>query len=242
MNPDKHLELEEVVRFLSKNFPEHVPNPNYDKAAFFKQLPREGTLLDVGCGNNSPSITKKLLPNWWYIGLDIEDYNQTEPNCSDEYIIASPDEFCSKIGQFKNRIDAIVSSHNLEHTENRIDTLRMMAKTLKPGGRMYLSFPTQDSINFSPGHRSGCLNYYDDCTHTANPPDFSEVVATLYDENLRIIYANSRYQPPLHWITGLYNEEKSVKDLEVKDGTWALWGFESIIWAEKVNGNGISRG
>ena len=39
--------------------------------------------------------------------------------------------------------------------------------------------------------------------------------------------------PPFEWISGLYNEEESRAHKETKPGTWAFWGFESIVWATK---------
>ena len=97
---------------------------------------------------------------------------------------------------------------------------------------MYLSFPCQESAQF-PG-RYGTLNYYDDSSHRESPPDFGRVISDLHRERLRILYAATRYQPPLDWIHGLKNEEESTKAKELKPGTWAYWGFETVIWAEKL--------
>ncbi len=209
-----------------------TPRWQWGKASFFDQLPRNGTLLDVGCGNNSPAWTKQQLPDWYYIGLDIGDYNQTQPNVADQYILTTPETFCEAIEKFGGSVDAVVSSHNLEHCYERSRTLLAMARALNSGGKIYLSFPCHDSIRF-PGVRNGCLNYFDDPTHRDAPPDFGRVIADLNHEGLRILYAATRYQPPLDWIYGLKNEEESAKVKETKQGTWAYWGFETVIWAEK---------
>ncbi|HUO53720.1 MAG TPA: methyltransferase domain-containing protein [Rhodoblastus sp.] len=209
------------------------PRWRWGKQSFFEQLPRAGTLLDVGCGNNSPSWTKQHLPEWRYVGLDIGDYNQTEPNLADEYILTTPERFCDAIELHENSVDVVVSSHNLEHCFDRSRALLAMARSLRSNGRMYLSFPCHDSVDF-PGFRDGCLNYYDDTSHRDEPPDFGSVISALTKEGLRIIYATTRYQPPLDWVYGLKNEAESAKEKQTKPGTWAYWGFETIIWAEKT--------
>ena len=60
-----------------------ILRPN-GKDAFLMSLPRAAEILDVGCGNNSPFRTKKILPKCIYTGIDIGDYNQSKPNLADE--------------------------------------------------------------------------------------------------------------------------------------------------------------
>jgi len=208
------------------------PRWQWDKASFVNQLPSKGTLLDVGCGSNSPFWTKQRLPDWYYVGLDIGDYNQTQSNLADKYILTTPEEFCKEIEHLHGQLDAIISSHNLEHCFERSRVLIAMAQALKSGGRMYLSFPCQESVQF-PG-RAGTLNYYDDSSHRDMPPDFGHVISDLHREGLRVLYAATRYQPPVDWIYGLKHEEESAKAKVVKHGTWLYWGFETVIWAEKL--------
>ena len=44
--------------------------------AFIDSLPPKSTVLDIGCGNNSPIRFKTHRPDCYYIGLDVGDYNQ----------------------------------------------------------------------------------------------------------------------------------------------------------------------
>jgi SAM-dependent methyltransferase len=171
------------------------------------------------------------LPEWHYIGIDVGDYNQSRPDLADEYIVVSPEQFNSEIARQKDAVDAVISSHNLEHCYHRRDTVRFMAQALRPGGKLYISFPCQKSTSF-PG-RAGCLNYYDDCTHQGNPPSFSEVISIFHAEGLQINFATTQYQPPIGWLLGLQQEKYSRETQEVKLGTWWFWGFESVIWAER---------
>jgi hypothetical protein len=68
------------------------PNGKID---FLSSLPNNASILDVGCGNNSPYRTKRIVPNCVYTGIDVGDYNQTKPNKADGYIITSPENFCN---------------------------------------------------------------------------------------------------------------------------------------------------
>jgi ubiquinone/menaquinone biosynthesis C-methylase UbiE len=119
----------------------------------------------------------------------------------------------------------------LEHCNDRNKTLDAMIKVLKNGGYIYLSFPSEKSVNFPA--RNGCLNYYDDSTHKDVPPNFSNVIETLKENNMKIIFSSRSYKPFGMFLIGALNEWKSKRDKDVKTGTWAYWGFETIIWAKK---------
>jgi hypothetical protein len=96
-------------RFISINM---YPN---GKVHFLTKLHANSSILDVGCGNNSPYLVKSILLSSIYTGIDIGDYNQTKPNRADHYIVTAPEDFADRIAQFDACFDAIISSHNLEH-------------------------------------------------------------------------------------------------------------------------------
>jgi ubiquinone/menaquinone biosynthesis C-methylase UbiE len=187
--------------------------------------------LDVGCGNNSPYNIKKEYPDLIYIGIDVGDYNQTKPNLADNYIIVKPEDFSETIKNMPELFDAVISSHNLEHCNNRDKTLDAMIKVLKRGGYLFLSFPTEKSVNFPP--RKGTLNYYDDPSHKNIPPNYNKIISTLRKNNIQIVFARKSYKPLLSYLLGFFQEWKSKRDKEVKTWTWAYWGFETVIWAKK---------
>ena len=149
------------------------------KTAFLNKLKNDAKILDVGCGNDSPIRTKIILPNCKYTGIDIENYNQSlnPVNVADKYIMTNSKNFSKSISQINELFDAIISTHNIEHCEERELVLKNMCDKIKPGGLLYLTFPSEDTIEFP--SRNGTLNYYDDNTHLYNPPEFNEVLKIL---------------------------------------------------------------
>jgi SAM-dependent methyltransferase len=176
---------------------------------------------------------KTKFPNIIYIGIDIGSYNQTKPNLADDYIVTSPENFADKILEMENKFDTVISSHNLEHCNDRNKTLFAMTKALKIGGYLYLSFLTEESIHF-PGPRAGTLNYYDDATHKDLPPNFNETIEKLKTNGMRILYSNKSYKPFFYYIWGKLLEKKSKREKKVYYPIWAYYGFEAIIWAKKI--------
>jgi SAM-dependent methyltransferase len=201
------------------------------KQAFLKSLPPGARVLDVGCGNNSPRDAKMLRPDIVYTGLDVGDYNQHDSlRYADAYIVVAPAEFAAAISAHADTMDAIVSSHNLEHCDDPAAVLRAMAAALRPGGQLFLAFPCEASIGFP--RRRGCLNFFDDGTHN-RLPRWDMVTGTLRACGLTLRYATRRYRPPVLAAMGLVLEPVTwLLGRNMPAGsTWALYGFETIIWA-----------
>ena len=205
------------------------------KQAFLKSLPAGARVLDVGCGNNSPRDAKVLRPDIVYTGLDVGDYNQQDSlRYADAYIVVPPAEFAAGIAAHAGTMDAVVSSHNLEHCDDPQAVLHAMAQALRPGGRLFLAFPCEASVGFP--RRLGCLNFFDDASHQA-VPRWDTVVQTLLANGVTLVYAARRYRPMLLAAAGLLLEPLARwRGRNMPAGTtWALYGFESIIWARRVD-------
>ena len=202
------------------------------KAAFVSSLPEAARLLDVGCGNNSPMQIKLHRPDIYYIGLDIADYNQTTPETyADEYHIAQPEQFALAIRNLEQTMDAVISAHNIEHCLEPDDTIDAILDTVRPGGRLFLSFPCEASKNFP--SRKGCLNFHDDPTHLTLP-DWNRILGKLRQRGFRIDFSAERSRPHLLAMIGLLLEPVcAMTGTQIPLGTWALYGFESIIWASR---------
>jgi hypothetical protein len=58
----------------------------------------------------------------------------------------------------------------------------------------------------------------------------------LKENNMEIIISKRSYKPAINYLFGLLLEPLSKimkKVLWSTYGTWAYWGFETIIWAKK---------
>jgi SAM-dependent methyltransferase len=198
-----------------------------------RSLPTNAAIFDIGCGNNSPFYTKSILPNCHYTGIDVGDYNQTEPILADQYILSSSSDFVGSIEKFQNTFDAVISNHNLEHCDDRQGVINAMLKAIKPQGRLFMAFPCEQSVNFP--KRAGSLNYFDDSTHQGLPPNFDALVAQLENAGFRVDFAARNYRPLFHYLIGFFNEKASRRQATTLAGTWAYYGFESILWATNLS-------
>jgi SAM-dependent methyltransferase len=205
------------------------PNARVD---FLSKLSLSSFILDVGCGNNSSFRTKNILPCCNYTGIDIGDHNQSKPMMADKYIITAPEDFHIEISKFSNQFDAVISSHNLEHCNDREKTLDAMLNSLKINGKIYISFPCEESIDFP--SRKGTLNYRDDPTHKFNPPCFLDILSQIEAHGFKIEYAIKKYSPKILYCIGLLLEPFSIFSNKLMKGTWELYGFESIVIARKI--------
>jgi SAM-dependent methyltransferase len=230
------------VREFIKKLPGVAPIKGYlwrtfvnrhDKSAFLHQLKPDARILDVGCGNNSPFYTKNILPECVYTGLDIGDYNQSQPNLADQYVVTTPAKFAEAIYAFNEAFDAVISTHNLEHCDDRDMTVDAMLGAVSPGGQLYMTFPCGQSVSFP--SRSGTLNYYDDPTHKGLPPDFDQLIEKIQSHGFAIEFAARSYKPWAFWFIGRLNEKKSVSENRVFISTWAYYGFEAVVQARKIS-------
>jgi SAM-dependent methyltransferase len=205
----------------------------HSKFAFISKCCPGARLFDVGCGNGSPSFTKALRPDIYYVGLDVMDLGHAaDPrSVADEYIITTPELFAARVADRIDEFDDVISAHNLEHCNEPDAVLRAMTRALRRGGRLMLAFPSEASVRFP--SRAGCLNFYDDPTHSS-VPNFTKVLAALRDEGMNITFASRRYRPLLKLVGGAMLEPASRIRRQVLWGTWALWGFESVIWAQRL--------
>jgi SAM-dependent methyltransferase len=206
----------------------------HGKDSWVSRLPVNARLFDIGCGNESPQRVKAQRPDVHYIGLDVGDYAQSTHSIgmADDYRIVPSSEFAAAISEEKGTMDAVISSHNLEHCDDPDSVLRAMCRALKPAGRLYLSFPCEESVRFP--SRKGTLCFSDDQTHR-EPPSWERVLAVMSQSDVRVVWLARRYRAAAAFLLGAALEPASAISGRVMPlgSTWAFWGFESVIWAER---------
>ena len=144
----------------------------HPKYCFFKSIPENGKLLDIGAGPGS-------LIGWkyWF------DPQRTDLNMYAIDIIEG--EHFKKYSEYKicdinkdgidypdNFFDSILCNHVIEHISNWKYLFTEIKRVLKPGRTGYLELPTLEStkipsreIFLKEGFNCSTLNFYDDPTH-----------------------------------------------------------------------------
>ena len=141
-------------------------------------------LLDVGCGNNSPSRTKKFFKNCKYFGLDRENYNNSVGDLELMEKFYDVDLECDPLDIIPNEFfDVIILAHVIEHISNGVSVVERLSQKLKIGGIIYIEYPSVRSLNF-PSLR-GTLHFCDDPTHI-KLYDLKEVCNALLSRGFKI--------------------------------------------------------
>ena len=207
-------------------------SPKWGIYSFLQHCIPDGELLDVGCGFDSPRRIQQMIPKAIYTGIDIHPENEYLDRSTQRYIYcANPRLWAQTIQQMPHMFDTIVCNHNLEHCQQPQEALEAMSERLKKGGYMYIAVPSSRSVAFP--SRRGTLNYYDDWTHITAPPTIAKIITSLEEANMNILVTKECYRPTLAWLCGMLQEPFSRAAGRVYPGTWAYWGFESVIWATK---------
>jgi SAM-dependent methyltransferase len=180
-----------VSRFRPGAVLTRVLNPRYASLppAFLRKPVR---ILDAGCGPQEALIARRLFASCWFEGIDITDLPPGSPErrAFDRYHQVDLDQtdlsFVPDAG-----FDYVICSHTIEHLENGIALVARLCAKVRPGGRLYLEWPSVESQTFPV--RGFGLNFFDDGTHKQTFP--LETVAAVVEENgLVIEYAGRRRQ------------------------------------------------
>lgn len=148
-------------------------------------------MLDVGCGNHSPSVTKAYFPTCRYFGVDKVWYNNDERDRSamEAYYEIDVDEPSSMESLRDDFFDCIILNHIIEHTRNGVDVLKLLSRKLKHGGTLYVETPSERSLTLP--RMKGTLNFYDDPTHV-RVYTLDEMNKVLSDSGIRIERSGTR--------------------------------------------------
>jgi SAM-dependent methyltransferase len=192
-------------------------------------------ILDVGCGNHSPSITRHWFPRAAYYGLDVTARNQ------DPADIAAMDAFF-EIDLRQDDLwtmpdawfDIIIMAHVIEHITNGETVIRALARKLKPGGRIYIECPSERSLALPSA--DGTLNFYDDPGHVRQY-SLDELKRACEEAGLAVREAGIR-RDKIWMAIGLLSLPQHLAAL-LRHGKlfgpalWDLLGFAHFVTAQK---------
>ncbi len=221
---------------LKLHFPIFLP-PKFRVIHNFVRGKGEFTLLDVGCGNHSPSLTKEYFPRCKYHGVDITD--DYKLNIEDKIIMDVfylVDKECGGYNNIQdNYYDVIVMSHVIEHMKYPKKTLSLLVHKVAPGGLILIAFPSEKSLSF-PSASNGTLNFSDDDSHIYIP-SLNDICNLLLINGFKIIYAGET-KDRLRWVIGFLKNlfNKMLIPIGMKLSAKYLWyylGFETSIVAIK---------
>lgn len=196
------------------------------------QAPR---ILDIGCGNNSPSTTKRWFPDCHYAGADIHQYN----NNSDDiaaldafYLLGSDGSGYAAIPD--SSYDFVILHHVVEHMPAPAEILATLCSKLKPGGYIWIAFPSLRSLSLPSAH--GTLQFCDDSTHVY-VPDIREISNILLANGVAVLHAGRSRDfvrtligaavLPWAFLKRLITGRLSSK------GLWYILGFEDHVFGQR---------
>lgn len=148
-------------------------------------------ILDIGCGNHSPTFTKKYLPNCEYYGLDkLDCYNLNSEDFKKIDKFFKLDLNRSKLDEIHdNFFDLVIMSHIIEHLIKGEEVLSNIIKKLKTNGLIFIEFPSYHTIYLPSLKKFGVtFNFYDDITHKRLYKK-QEIIKFLKKNNYEIIKA-----------------------------------------------------
>ncbi len=125
--------------------------------------------------------------------------------------------------------DYVISSHTIEHLEDGLRTVAQISTKVRPGGRIYLEWPSVESETF-PIKGLG-LNFHDDGTHIRTFVR-EDITAVLTEAGFDIEYSGFRRMWLRMLIAPLLVIRRSLKlrRLVLYDA-WDLTGFCYVIRA-----------
>ena len=121
---------------------------NYQRYVFLeKYLPKEGIILDVGCGGGVFLYSfKKYFPNWETLGIEpTKDFADVAKEKGINIIYGY-----LKEDTLDKKFDLITLILVLEHLDNFKEMLSMLKHYLKEQGLLYIEVPSDKDIGYLP--------------------------------------------------------------------------------------------
>lgn len=196
---------------------------------------QEISFLDIGCATRSATKTKQWLPNAVYTGVDITGAVLTaeDREAIHRFVLVSEAD-TTYPALADDAYDIVMMSHVLEHMRYPKDCVRSLLRKIKPGGYIYMAFPSRESLAFPSA--KGTLNYFDDKTHISII-DFADMSQLLLDEGFEVQRAGKSSDVPRLLIGLLLYPVAHLRRLFTNKldarGLWFVYGFEDMILARR---------
>lgn len=194
-------------------------------------------VLDIGCANHSPILTRRWFPGCYYAGADIQTYeNSPEDRAAmDAFYLLGVD------GSGYDAIpdaafDLVMLSHVVEHMADPLPIVAKLCSKLKPGGYIWISFPSLRSLSL-PSSSDETLQFCDDPTHI-RIPSIQEIGNTLLANQVRILHAGKSREGFFTTIADIFKLAKRTLKWSVTGrfsgkGMWYLLGFEDHVFGQR---------
>lgn len=192
-------------------------------------------ILDIGCGNNSPTTTKHWFPGCHYSGADIGQYHNSQEDLAaidDFYPVGIDGSGYSEIPD--SSYDFVILHHVVEHMSDPAPILTAICSKLKPGGYIWIAFPSLRSLSLPSGE--GTLQFCDDPTHVY-VPNIREISNVLLASGVKVLHAGRSRDfartligaAILPWalLRRLITGRLSAK------GLWYILGFEDHVFGQR---------
>jgi SAM-dependent methyltransferase len=194
-------------------------------------------ILDIGCGNNSPSVTKRWFPGCHYSGADIQRYNlggEDDAAMDAFYLLGADGTGYDAIPDAD--FDLLILNHVLEHMTEPAPTLAALCAKLKPGGYIWIAFPSLRSLSL-PSSEDETLQFCDDPTHVWLP-DIREVANILLANGVKVVDAGPSREGLLTTFADSFKLAKRMLRKMVTGkfsgrGMWYLLGFEDHVLGQR---------
>lgn len=209
------------------------------RSIFFKNLPRNATLLDLGAGNGTMSVFKEW-PSYKRPDIKMYATSLEKGELFDKYHGYEISNFEKQFPDFPGiSLDAVLCAHFIEHLRSPERCIKWISDRLTSGRRLYLEWPHAISKKLPSGaavRAAGLnvttVNFSDDRTHV-EPWDFRRIKECLSGAQFQIESAGRIHMPYLS--SALRNCGKETGDQVY--GTFSIWtlvGWAQYIVASKI--------